>query len=94
MDTLEGEVGEPWLHVVSSSPRLSGLLLGLEYGLGALNKQVGRVLALNLWSCGEKLVMMNVPLSCHRRNTSQNVLVESEVVSAILAVLVIVLDGD
>jgi len=75
MDTLEGEVGEPWLHVVSSSPRLSGLLLGLEYGLGALDKQVGRVLALNLWP-------------------SQNVLVESEVVSAILAVLVIVLDGD
>ena len=54
MDALEGEVGEPWLHVVNASPQLSGFLLCLEYSLGALDKQVGRVLALNLWPCGEK----------------------------------------
>ena len=65
MDALEGEVGEPWLHVVNASPQLSGFLLCLEYSLGALDKQVGRVLALNLWTCGEKFLMMNVPLSCH-----------------------------
>ena len=46
---------------------------------------------LALW---REILMINVPLSCHRRNTSQNILVESEVVSAILAVLVIVLDSD
>ena len=70
MDALEGEVGEPWLHVVNASPRLSGFLLCLEYGLGALDKQIGRVLALDLWPCEEKVAMMHVPLSCLRRNTS------------------------
>ena len=94
MDALEGKVGEPWLHVVNASPRLSGFLLCLEYGLGALDKQVRRVLALNLWPCGEKFLMMNVPLSCHSRITSQNILIKSEVIPAILAVLVIVLDSD
>ena len=54
VDALEGEIGEPRLHVVDPSSWLSSLLLGFEYGLGALDKQVGRVLALNLWSCGEK----------------------------------------
>ena len=66
----------------------------LEYRLSTLDEQVCRVLALNLWPCGEKFLMMNVPLSCHSRITSQNILIKSEVIPAILAVLVIVLDSD
>ena len=89
MDALEGEIGEPRLHVVDPSPWLSSPLLGFEYGLGALDKQVGRVFALDLWPWGE-IAVMQAPLSLWR-DTSQNMLVESEVIPAILGVLVIVL---
>ena len=78
----------------------------LEYRLSTLDEQVCGVLALDLWPCGQicadacAFVLLGTKYLAEyfsflpRRIfflTSQNMLVESEIVAAILAVLVIVL---